>query len=78
LLHAKVSPSPDQTNDTHKKNHDCLDKPHVATLGQIPFDTTITHAMVKARTILEYGPSSETSQAIQDIWQKAAHLVFSP
>jgi MinD superfamily P-loop ATPase len=50
---------------------------HAAPLGQIPFDTAVTHAMVQARTILEYDPSSETSQAIQDIWQKIAARVFA-
>jgi hypothetical protein len=46
-------------------------------LGQIPFDTAITHAMVQAQTILEYDPLSETSQAIKDIWKKAENRFFS-
>ena len=50
---------------------------HATILGQIPFDTAITHAMVQAQTILEYDPLSETSQAIQDIWKKAENRVFS-
>jgi len=50
---------------------------HATILGQIPFDTAITHAMVQAQTILEYDPLSETSQAIQDIWKKAEDRVFS-
>ncbi len=50
---------------------------HATTLGKIPFDTGITHAMVQAQTILEYDPFSETSQAIQDIWQKVKDRVFT-
>jgi len=55
----------------------CAWNSHAETLGRIPFDTSITHAMVQARTILEYDPSSETSRAIQDIWQKIADRVFA-
>ena len=50
---------------------------HAEALGQIPFDTTITRSMVQAQTILEYDPSSETSRAIHDIWQKVSGRVFS-
>lgn len=50
---------------------------HAEALGQIPFDTTITRSMVQAQTILEYDPSSETSRAIHDIWQKVSDRVFS-
>jgi MinD superfamily P-loop ATPase len=50
---------------------------HAEALGQIPFDTAITRAMVQAQTILEYDPSSESSQAIQDIWQKVSARVLS-
>jgi len=50
---------------------------HATMIGQIPFDTAVTHAMVQAQTILEYDPSSETCQAIQKIWKKAAGLVLS-
>ena len=51
---------------------------HATSIGQIPFDTAITRAMVQARTILEYAPSSETSQAIHAIWDKVADSLFSP
>ena len=50
---------------------------HAEALGQIPFDTAITRAMVQAQTILEYDPSSETSHAIKDIWQKVSDRVLS-
>jgi MinD superfamily P-loop ATPase len=49
---------------------------HVATLGRIPFDTAMTRVMVQARTILEYDPASETSRAIQDLWQKVSDRVL--
>lgn len=48
---------------------------HATIMGQIPFDTAITHAMVQAQTILEYNPVSETSQAIQQIWKKVSTFV---
>jgi hypothetical protein len=36
----------------------------------------MTRVMVQARTILEYDPASETSRAIQDLWQKVSDRVL--
>lgn len=38
-------------------------------LGRIPFDPAFTHAMVQAKTIIEYAPSAACSQTIVRIWE---------
>jgi len=55
----------------------CARASHATPVGQVPFDTTITEAMVQAQTILEHDPSSATSQAIRRAWEKASNLIFS-
>ncbi len=57
--------------------HSYAREAHATSIGQIPFDTAITHAMVRARTLLEHDPSSETSQAIRGIWEKAEQHFLS-
>ena len=37
-------------------------------LGRIPFDPSVTQAMVKGQTIIEYNKESQTGHAVQDIW----------
>jgi MinD superfamily P-loop ATPase len=48
---------------------------HATIMGQIPFDTAMTHAMVQTQTIVEYDPACQTSQAIQHIWEKVSAFV---
>lgn len=37
-------------------------------LDRIPFDPSMTHAMVQGKTILEYDASTPAAQAVQQIW----------
>ena len=39
-------------------------------VGTIPFDETITEAMVNGKSVIEYAPDSDASQAIKAIWKK--------
>jgi MinD superfamily P-loop ATPase len=41
----------------------------VDVVGRIPFDPTITHAMVSGKPILEYSPESVVSQRIREMWE---------
>jgi MinD superfamily P-loop ATPase len=38
-------------------------------IGQLPFDLSITEAMVRGQTITEYLPDSPISHALREIWQ---------
>jgi MinD superfamily P-loop ATPase len=39
-------------------------------IGQIPFDLTVTEAMVRGETVTAYRPDSHASRALQIIWEK--------
>ncbi len=44
-------------------------------MGHIPFDATVTEAMVHGEPVIAYRPAASASQAMRDIWQRvAAHL----
>ena len=44
-------------------------------MGHIPFDATVTEAMVHGEPVTAYRPAVSASQAMRDIWQRvAAHL----
>lgn len=49
---------------------------HIKILGEIPFDTSIPKAMVKAKPVTEFSPNSPSSAAIKKIWEKLLQLVF--
>jgi MinD superfamily P-loop ATPase len=42
----------------------------VHVLGEIPFDVTVTEAMVAGRTITEFSPQSEISRILRNLWQR--------
>jgi MinD superfamily P-loop ATPase len=47
----------------------------VEIIGRIPFDATVTDAMVHGEPVTEYRPDAPASQAIVEIWRRvAAHL----
>ena len=51
----------------------------VEIVGQIPFDITVTQAMVQGEPVTSYQPGSPASQALQDVWQKVLkYLEFLP
>jgi len=39
-------------------------------LGRIPFDPTVTEAMVQGKPVTVYRPASRASQALRDIWKR--------
>jgi MinD superfamily P-loop ATPase len=50
--------------EAYCQNHD------IDLIGYIPYDETVTQAMVKGEPITEYQPGSPASQALQIIWVK--------
>ncbi|MEW6717469.1 MAG: ATP-binding protein [Chloroflexota bacterium] len=39
-------------------------------VGRIPFDTTVTHAMVRGQPVTVYQPESPASQSLREVWRK--------
>ena len=39
-------------------------------VGQIPFDTSVTHAMVQGQPVTAYQPESPASRALHEVWQR--------
>jgi MinD superfamily P-loop ATPase len=44
----------------------------VEVTGRIPFDTTVTEAMVHGEPVTAYRPECRASQAMQAIWSRVA------
>lgn len=44
-------------------------------VGRIPFDTTVTEAMVQGQPVTAYQPTTLSSQALQDIWMKVSTIL---
>lgn len=44
-------------------------------VGRIPFDTTVTEAMVQGQPVTAYQPTTLSSQALQDIWMKVSAIL---
>jgi MinD superfamily P-loop ATPase len=49
-------------------------KNHIEMLGCIPYDTTVTKAMVEGKSIVEY-TDCKASAAIKDIWKKVDRIL---
>jgi MinD superfamily P-loop ATPase len=47
----------------------CLEQ-GIQLIGQIPFDLTVTEAMVQGQTVTAFAPDAPASQAIREIWEK--------
>ncbi len=45
-------------------------------VGRIPFDLTVTAAMVQGQTVTSFSPESPASQAIQKIWMKVIGVLL--
>jgi MinD superfamily P-loop ATPase len=45
-------------------------------LGQLPFDLSITEAMVHGQTITAYLPDSPASRVLREIWQGILTFVY--
>jgi len=42
----------------------------ITVVGQIPFDTSVTHAMVQGQPVTAYKPEALASQALREVWPK--------
>jgi MinD superfamily P-loop ATPase len=49
----------------------------VEVIGQIPFDPTVTQAMIQGEPVTAYAPDAPASQAIYKIWQMVAHRIHT-
>lgn len=45
-------------------------------VGQIPFDLSVTEAMVQGQTVTSFAPESPASQAIREIWVKVTNVLM--
>ena len=45
-------------------------------VGQIPFDLTVTEAMVQGQTVTAFAPEALASQAIREIWAKVMDVLL--
>jgi MinD superfamily P-loop ATPase len=52
----------------------CLEE-NIPLVGKIPFDQSVTQAMVNGEPITVFMPDSPPSQAIQDIWNKVLEIL---
>ncbi len=57
------------TNNTNHIMNYCNEH-RVEVVGSIPFSSTVTQAMVKGKTIVEYSPDSSVAEEIRNIWKK--------
>jgi MinD superfamily P-loop ATPase len=44
----------------------------IEVVGRIPFDPTVTEAMVQGRPVTAYDPDAPASQALVSVWQSVA------
>jgi MinD superfamily P-loop ATPase len=51
-------------------------KEGIQMVGQIPFDLTVTEAMVQGHTVTAFAPESPASQALQEIWLKVTDVLL--
>ena len=51
------------------------EKNEVDTTGKIPFDPTVTEAMVAGKTIVEYSPENKVSQEIKTTWKRVLSVL---
>jgi MinD superfamily P-loop ATPase len=45
-------------------------------VGRIPFDLTVTEAMVQGQAVTSFAPEAPASQAIQEIWMKVIDVLL--
>jgi MinD superfamily P-loop ATPase len=53
----------------------CMDK-DIQMVGQIPFDLTVTEALVQGHAVTAFAPEAPASQAIQEIWANVMDILF--
>ncbi|MGD8855636.1 MAG: ATP-binding protein [Chloroflexota bacterium] len=47
----------------------------IQVVGKIPFDTTVTEAMVQGQPITHYDPDASSSQALREVWRTVVALL---
>jgi MinD superfamily P-loop ATPase len=52
----------------------CRDE-NIQVIGQIPFDLSVTEAMVQGQVVTAYKPEALASQALRDLWQEVAEIL---
>jgi MinD superfamily P-loop ATPase len=50
---------------------------YVEVVGKIPFDPIVTEAMVAGKPIVEYGPKSNVSKAIEELWERILEQIVT-
>jgi MinD superfamily P-loop ATPase len=53
----------------------CLEQ-GIQMVGQIPFDLTVTEAMVQGQTVTAFAPEAPASQSIRGIWAKVMDILL--
>jgi len=48
----------------------------IEVVGHIPFDLTVTKAMVQGQTVTAFDPKSKASQALVNVWEKVIDLLI--
>jgi MinD superfamily P-loop ATPase len=44
-------------------------KQNITVVGRIPFDITVTEAMVQGQPVTAYQPTSPASQSLREVWR---------
>jgi len=50
----------------------------IEVVGRVPFDATVTEAMVQGEPVTAFSPHAPASQALSEIWQRVAMRLKSP
>ena len=75
LYHFKVEPivsvnKHDLNDENTKAVEDFCSKNGIDVVGFVPFDPTVTKAIVAGQPVVEYAPKSLASEAIKEMWQE--------
>ncbi|MGD2121611.1 MAG: ATP-binding protein [Gemmatimonadota bacterium] len=60
------------------KVEECCETLGLSLLGAIPFDETVTQALVKGKPVTEYRPESKASEALRKLWTDVKHALGMP
>jgi MinD superfamily P-loop ATPase len=58
-----------------KKIRDYCGQHHIDVVGSIPFDESVTQAMVQGEPVTAFAPGAPASLALVEIWQRVAMLI---
>ncbi len=60
----------DLNEENSKKIEDFCKNKNVEIVGKLPYDTSITKALLDEKSIIDYDPGSDLSEKIRDMWNK--------